>query len=41
MQDNFASLGNFASLAKLHRDSEIIKFRYALPILLASEISLA
>ena len=37
------SLGseNFASLAKLHRDSEITKFRYALPISLASEISLA
>ena len=31
------SLGseNFASLAKLHRDSEITKFCYALPISLA------
>ena len=37
------SLGseNFASLAKFHRDSEITKFRYALPNSLASEISLA
>ena len=37
------SLGseNFASLAKLHRDSEITKFGYALPISLASKISLA
>ena len=37
------SLGseNFASLAKLHRDSKITKFRYALSISLASEISLA
>ena len=37
------SLGseNFASLAKLDRDSEIPKFRYAQSISLASEISLA
>ena len=37
------SLGseNFASLAKLDRDSEIAKFRYAQSISLASEISLA
>ena len=37
------SLGseNFASLAKLHRDSEIEKFRYLQLISLASEISLA
>ena len=37
------SLGseNFASLAKLDRDSEITKFRYAQSISLASEISLA
>ena len=32
---------NFASLAKLHRDSEITKFRYVLQISLASKISLA
>ena len=32
---------NFASLAKLHRDSEITKFRYAQSISLAREISLA
>ena len=37
------SLGseNFASLAKLDRDSEITKFRYAQSISLASEILLA
>ena len=32
---------NFASLAKLDRDSEITKFRYAQSISLASKISLA
>ena len=42
MQGKF-SLGseNFTSLAKLDRDSEIPKFRYAQSISLASEISLA
>ena len=39
--ENFASSEKFRYIAKLHRDSEIREFRYALAISLASEISLA